>query len=63
MEVKKETIFSDATTSKAQLTRKVKLTLMQAWQERWSEIQWAIQLKKLLAAYSGESVDIAGIFV
>ena len=60
MEVKKEPSFSDVTSSKVQLASKVKLTLMQAWRERWTEIQWAIQLKKLLAAYSGESVDIAG---
>ncbi|RUS89587.1 hypothetical protein EGW08_002605, partial [Elysia chlorotica] len=63
VEVKKEATFSDVTSSKDQLARKVKLTLMQAWQERWSEIQWAIQLKKLLAAYSGESVDIAEILM
>lgn len=63
VEVKKEPGFSDVTSSKAQLASKVKLTLMQAWRERWSEIQWAIQLKKLLAAYSGESVDIAEILM
>ncbi|GFR93486.1 mediator of RNA polymerase II transcription subunit 24 [Elysia marginata] len=51
------------TSCKAQLASKVKLTLMQAWRERWTEIQWAIELKKLLAAYSGESVDIAEILM
>ncbi|GFO38056.1 hypothetical protein PoB_006456100 [Plakobranchus ocellatus] len=63
VEVKKEPSFSDSTSVKTQLESKVKLTLMQAWRERWTEIQWAIQLKKLLAAYSGESVDIAEILM
>ena len=46
--------------AKAQLASKLKLTIVHAWKERWSEIQWTIQLKKLLAAYSNESVDVAG---
>jgi len=50
-------------TAKEQLASKVKLAVMQAWRERWTEVQWAIQLKKILAAYSGETVDIAEILM
>ena len=67
MDVKKESVSgpsgASGGTAKAQLASKVKLAIMQAWRERWSEVQWTIQLKKLLAAYSGETVDIAEILM
>ncbi|XP_012943640.1 mediator of RNA polymerase II transcription subunit 24 isoform X2 [Aplysia californica] len=67
LEVKKEpgagVSGSAGVSAKAQLASKVKLAVVQAWRERWSEIQWSIQLKKLLAAYSGETVDIAEILM
>ncbi|BFZ18949.1 hypothetical protein BsWGS_21988 [Bradybaena similaris] len=64
MDIKKEQgSVSTMAVMKAQLASKIKLTLMQAWRERWTEIQWAIQLKKLLSAYSAESVDVAEILM
>lgn len=64
-DVKKEPGITPQTpgTAKAQLISKIKITLMQAWRDRWTEIQWAIQLKKLMAAYCSESVDIAEILM
>ncbi|XP_067650609.1 mediator of RNA polymerase II transcription subunit 24-like isoform X2 [Haliotis asinina] len=45
------------------LTNQVKLTLMRAWRERWSDIQWGVQLKRILALCSGESCDLADILL
>ena len=44
----------------ASLASRVRILLMQAWRERWSDVQWGIQLKRLLAAYSEETCDLAG---
>ncbi|XP_059146180.1 mediator of RNA polymerase II transcription subunit 24-like isoform X2 [Physella acuta] len=66
VDIKKEPGINSSQNSvsaKAQLISKIKLTLMQAWRDRWTEIQWAIQLKKLMAAYSSESVDVAEILM
>lgn len=43
------------------LTNRVKILLMQAWRERWSDVQWGIQLKRLFSVHSGESCDLAGL--
>ncbi|KAL3832581.1 hypothetical protein ACJMK2_024214 [Sinanodonta woodiana] len=48
----------DDTSSRQQspLITKVKALLMRAWRERWSDIQWGIQLKRILSSFS-QSVD------
>ncbi|KAH9525538.1 Mediator of RNA polymerase II transcription subunit 24 [Bulinus truncatus] len=66
VEIKKEpgtSTQNSAVNARAALISKVKMNLMQAWRERWTEIQWAIQLKKLMAAYSTENVDVAEILM
>ncbi|XP_025096611.1 mediator of RNA polymerase II transcription subunit 24-like isoform X2 [Pomacea canaliculata] len=45
------------------LTNRVKILLMQAWRERWSDVQWGIQLKRLFSVHSGESCDLAEILL
>ncbi|XP_076472709.1 mediator of RNA polymerase II transcription subunit 24-like [Babylonia areolata] len=47
----------------AVLTNRVRILLMQAWRERWSDVQWGIQLKRLLSANSGETCDLAEILL
>ncbi|XP_050418518.1 mediator of RNA polymerase II transcription subunit 24 isoform X3 [Patella vulgata] len=45
------------------LANQVKLTLMRAWTERWSEVQWGVHLKRILATNSNEGVDLAEILL
>ncbi|KAK6967557.1 mediator of RNA polymerase II transcription subunit 24-like isoform X2 [Biomphalaria glabrata] len=65
LDIKKEPGSSsqNASNTRAVLVSKIKMNLMQAWRERWTEIQWAIQLKKLMAAYCTENVDVAEILM
>ena len=42
------------------LVTKVKALLMRAWRERWNEIQWGVQLKKVIAVTPGDSKELAG---
>lgn len=45
------------------LASRVRILLMQAWRERWSDVQWGIQLKRLLTANSKETCDLAEILL
>ena len=42
------------------LVIKVKALLMRAWRERWNEVQWGIQLKRVMTSTPGDSKDLAG---
>ncbi|XP_021357333.1 mediator of RNA polymerase II transcription subunit 24-like isoform X3 [Mizuhopecten yessoensis] len=42
---------------------KVKALLMRAWRERWTDIQWGVQLKKVLASTGGDPKDLPEILV
>ena len=33
---------------------------MRAWRERWNEVQWGIQLKRVMTSTPGDSKDLAG---
>ncbi|KAK7109542.1 mediator of RNA polymerase II transcription subunit 24-like [Littorina saxatilis] len=48
---------------KENLTSRVRTLLMHAWRERWSDVQWGIQLKRLMSAYNGETCDLAEIIL
>jgi len=39
---------------------KVKALLMRAWRERWTDIQWGVQLKKVLSSSAGDPKDLPG---
>ena len=42
------------------LVTKVKALLIRAWRERWNEIEWGVQLKKVMIVTPGESKELAG---
>ena len=42
------------------LVTKVKALLMRAWRERWNEVQWGIQLKRVMSTSPGDNKDLAG---
>ena len=42
------------------LVTKVKALLMRAWRERWNEVQWGIQLKRVMSTTPGDNKDLAG---
>ncbi|XP_041367301.1 mediator of RNA polymerase II transcription subunit 24-like isoform X2 [Gigantopelta aegis] len=45
------------------LTNQVKLTLMRAWRERWSEVKWGVHLKRIVAGHTGETCDLSEILL
>ena len=42
------------------LVAKVKALLMRAWRERWNEVQWGVQLKRVMNSTPGDTKDLAG---
>ncbi|ESO96217.1 hypothetical protein LOTGIDRAFT_239364 [Lottia gigantea] len=66
MEIKMEAIGSGGnkeTEPILGLVSEIRRTLMRAWTERWSEVQFGVQLKRILASHSDEDVDLAEILL
>jgi hypothetical protein len=55
-------IFSIANKSNNSHAKAIKCLLLQAWRERWSDIQWGINLKKhLLLSHNHVNGDTYGL--
>ena len=41
--------------------KSIRLLLLQAWRERWSDVEWGVNLKKILPhGVSGDSCGLSG---
>ncbi|KAK7489537.1 hypothetical protein BaRGS_00019171 [Batillaria attramentaria] len=56
-------MFPEVKKEPSALASRVMTLLMQAWRGRWPEVQWGIQLKRMLSANSKESCDVAEILM